>query len=123
MRNIEYILLPPVGSDETPVYRSIADLLRDIPYLLSSGIIPPLSVVNQILRSGLEDAGMSGGCRWKPFELSKDEFAEVLDDLQATGDRDGDPLRFEEPPTWVETPRDWNIWVAERVYAIPAEEN
>ena len=123
MRSVDYILLPPVGSQETPVRGSVADLLRDIPYLLIGGLIPPLPVANEVLGSGLDDAGMSGGCRWEPLELSEREFDEVLHDLQTAGDRTGRPLRFEAPPSWVATRSDWDIWVAERVYSIPASEN
>jgi hypothetical protein len=122
MRTLDYILLPPVGDAETATRGSVAALLRDIPYLLIGGLIPPLVVINEILRKGVDDAGMSGGCRWDPFEIDESEFAEVVREIEAGGDRDGRPLRYEEPPDWVANPNEWGIWVGERVYSIPAEE-
>lgn len=122
MRTLDYILLPPVGDVETATRGSVAALLREIPYLLLGGLIPPLVVINEVLRKGVDDAGMSGGCRWIPFEIDESEFAEVVRELEAGGDRDGGPLRYEKPPGWVANPGDWGIWVGERVYSIPAAE-
>jgi hypothetical protein len=123
MRTLDYTLLPPVGDVETATRGSVAALLRDVPYLLIGGLIPPLLVINEVLRQGVDDAGMSGGCRWDPFEITQSEFAEIVSELEAHGDRDGKPLQYEEPPDWVATRSDWGIWVGERVYSIPAEES
>lgn len=112
-----------MGDVETATRGSVAALLRDIPYLLIGGLIPPLLVINGVLRKGVDDAGMSGGCRWDPFEITEAELDEVVRELEANGDRDGRPLRFEEPPDWVANSSDWGIWVSERVYSIPADEN
>ena len=55
---------------------TVKNLLLDIPYLLDMpiafrkeghGLIPPLSVINEILSTGIEDAIMSGGCKWEQF--------------------------------------------------------
>ena len=48
---------------------NVADLLFDIPYFFLAMIIPPMAVVNEVLQKGVVDAGMSGGCKWKPFQL------------------------------------------------------
>jgi hypothetical protein len=121
MRNIDYEEL----WGETACSREclpIADILRRLPYLLLGGLIPPLTVVNALLRKGEFDAGMSGGGRWLPIELSADEFEEVVADLANHGDH-GRPLRYLEPPDWVETYSDWSIWVAEVIHSIPAAAN
>ena len=123
MRTLPYTLLPCVGPGETPTEGSVADLLRAIPYLLIKGLIPPRFLINETLQKGLDDAGMSGGCRWEPFTLSEAEFEEVVADLEARGDREGRPLRYEEPPEWVTTRTRWSVWTSHRIYSIPIEEN
>ena len=49
---------------------TVAELLESIPYLLADRLLPPLRVVNDVLRRGVHDAGMSGGCSWRPFEIT-----------------------------------------------------
>ncbi|GMV29250.1 MAG: hypothetical protein AMXMBFR59_13750 [Rhodanobacteraceae bacterium] len=121
MRSIDYESLR--GADVcSREHLSIADVLRVYPYLLVGGLIPPLAIVNALLRAGAVDAGMSGGGRWEPIELSLEEFEEVISDLIAHG-TGGRPLRYAEPPDWVQSYADWSIWVAEQVYSIPAAEN
>ena len=122
MRTLDYTLIPPIGDAETATRGSVAALLRDVPYLLIGGLIPPLLVINEVLRKGMDDGGMSGGCRWVPFEITESEFAEVVRELEAQGDREGRPLRYEEPADWVANQSEWGIWVGERVYSIPSGE-
>lgn len=121
MRSIDYESLwgDDVCSRE---HLSIADVLRSHPYLLVGGLIPPLAIVNALLAAGEVDAGMSGGGRWKPIELSAEEFEEVVADLTRYGAHGGS-LRYAAPPEWVQSYADWAIWVAEQVYSIPAAEN
>ncbi len=42
---------------------------------------PPLHILNEELRSGGSDQGMSGGCYWKPFELSEEEYNLLRDEM------------------------------------------
>ena len=94
----------------------IFTLLVDVPYFFPARIIPPLLVVNEVLRTGLVDAGMSGGCEWKPFQIEKNEYEELVKALKKE--------RFKAiiPPAWVETERDWHSWCDEMVWGIPALE-
>ena len=45
------------------------------------GVIPPLHVINEIMLLGEHDAGMGGGAEWKPFEITKDEYEELVENL------------------------------------------
>lgn len=45
------------------------------------GIIPPIHVLNEVLESGCDDAGMGGGAEWKPFSLSQTEYDELVENL------------------------------------------
>ena len=60
-----YEILPAMGTGTLKQQGNTKDLLKNIPYLLSSGIIPPEFVVNEILSKGKVDAGMSGGATWE----------------------------------------------------------
>src|SRR5215217_5140998 len=53
----------------------------DIPYLLLTSVIPPLTVLNGVLEDGGGDAGMSPGASWKPFTLTETEYTELVDEL------------------------------------------
>jgi hypothetical protein len=123
MRVLEYVVLHGVGDGETPAQGTVAQLLLDIPYLIVGGLIPPLPVLNEVLDSGIADAGMSGGCRWEPFRLSESEFAELVAELSTRGGKRGETLRFDAPPAWVDTQRSWGVWLAYRLHSIPVDEN
>ena len=57
--------------DSMPSMTSILRFLR---------VVPPLHVLNEILASGTDEAGMSGGCEWKSFEIHPDEYAELVEE-------------------------------------------
>lgn len=42
---------------------------------------PPFHILNQELLSGGKDLGMSGGCYWKSFELSEDEYLLLREEM------------------------------------------
>ena len=42
---------------------------------------PPFHILNLELVAGGNDLGMSGGCYWKPFELSKDDYNLLRDEM------------------------------------------
>lgn len=68
---------------------TVVDLLFDIPYLIGPRThLPPRDELNGLLRKGIKDVGMSGGCRWGPFELSPDEYAEVVAAVEHDARRD-----------------------------------
>jgi hypothetical protein len=83
MRTIQYNLLQPVGDGEPLREGSLFGFVLDIPYLFSLDLIPPLFVFNEILRSGIDDAGMSSGCELQPIEIIQKEFEELVKALSA----------------------------------------
>jgi hypothetical protein len=84
MRDFRYKTHGATGSDSKQ-YGSLTQLLFNIPALSFAlrvwKTIPPYHILNEILRSGVSEAGMSGGCEWQPFELTEEEYAELLQDL------------------------------------------
>jgi hypothetical protein len=117
LERLKYKILPAVGSGSFPAEGTVADLLFDIPYFFLAKIIPPIDVVNEVLQKGVMDAGMSGGCKWKPLQLDAKSYAELAAYLRQ--------LDFvnNQPPDWVKTHPDWHCWCAELVLGIPALEN
>ena len=116
MKNLQFTLLPAVGPGEEDVSGTVVDLIKSIPYLLIKRI-PPREVVNSVLRQGEVDAGMSGGARWEPFELSEEEYILVADYFENRG------LAKVDTPDWVRSQEDWMIWQMEVDHGVPAEEH
>jgi len=116
-QKVKYEILAAVGPGRLFEEGGLADLLFDIPYLFLGKIIPPIGVVNEILRKGTVDAGMSGGCKWKPFRVDRTSYAKLVADLKKLG------FRVVEPADWVTTHSDWYPWCAELVWGIPALES
>ncbi|HYY72881.1 MAG TPA: hypothetical protein VE778_04750 [Candidatus Bathyarchaeia archaeon] len=100
---LKYKILPPVGPGSFPTEGTIADLLFDIPYFLLARIIPPIYVVNEVLQKGVSDAGMSGGCKWKPLQLDAESYATLATYLREMN------FVTMQLPDWVRTHSDWDL--------------
>lgn len=62
----------------------LSDLVVDIPYLMdATGVIPPLAVLNQVLRAGGDQGGMGPGTKWRPFSIGTMEYDELVAELRA----------------------------------------
>jgi hypothetical protein len=84
MRTVRYKRHWSYLGPATRVQGSLVDLVLDIPYLMEhTGVIPPLPVLNEELRSGGDSGGMGPGTTWKPFEITEIEYAELVDALLA----------------------------------------
>ncbi|MBD2306034.1 hypothetical protein H6G17_10970 [Chroococcidiopsis sp. FACHB-1243] len=58
------------------------------------------------------DAGMSGGCSWKPFEITQQEYEElVLDLLTAPGTQ----FKILDAPQEIQTYSQWAEWKLEHL--------
>lgn len=124
MDQIEYSRLPPMGSEPTRVRAALHEFLLDIPGLFYLGYIPPLQVVNEFLKTGRADAGMSGGSEWEPFVISPDAYAEVLRVLGESGfHQSGRELRLVEVPESIRNKNEWAAWVMHQEVGIPFEEH
>ena len=104
MRQVEYLRHE---FHHEPEKRSAAlpYFLLDIPYLFLSGVIPPLTVINYVLRHGGGDGGMSPGASWEPFTVTEAEYPELVEELltldtdQAKKHARFVPLTLQEDPT------------------------
>jgi len=125
-------LLPGVGPGKSPREGTWADVVDSIPYfLLGGGPIPPLFLINEVLKTGKVDAGMSGGCEWPPSELNEDEYELLVEELLARPDKkhsrgDGSdsfslgPYKRLPTPEWVHTKEDFMYWSIEVSQGVPA---
>ncbi len=76
----------PIGSRGVWNRGNLKDLVLDIPelmWLTNSGTLPPIGALNQILLSGKCDTGMSGCCEWQPFEISDEEYTELIQEISS----------------------------------------
>lgn len=87
MMDVRFKHHPGVGGPGHWTHATLSEFLFTLPYLFlldgSEQPFPPLAVLNEIFKSGKWDAGMSGGCEWKPFEISEDEYDELVQRLAA----------------------------------------
>lgn len=118
---IEFEILAGVGSETTRRRGTWADVIEAIPYFLYPGFpVPPLQVVNELLREGEFIAGMSGGCVWPPTVLDDAAYQAVVSDLLRRPDR---RYVVAEAPEWVRTLEDYRFWGGEVAWGVPAAEN
>ena len=66
------------------------DMLESMPhmwhYLRVYRIVPPIHILNELFSSGIDEAGMSGGCEWRPFEITSSEYDELVEELITSPD-------------------------------------
>ncbi len=103
MKIHQFKILPGVGPVEIDQTGTLFDLLNAIPYLFNKNRLPPVVVINSILKTGHQDAGMSGGVRWPPFSITHEEFMELSDHCRQQG------MQICDPPAWVTNQRLFQI--------------
>lgn len=60
----------------------LSEFVLDILYFIeNTGVIPPLAVLNEVLQGGGDTGGMSPGTKWKSFNISEAEYAEMVEAL------------------------------------------
>lgn len=116
MRWISYKRVEFHGEPE-PVVNDLLAFVYDVPYLGVCGIFPPYHILNEILSSGGSDGGMSPGAVWSPFQISEEEYAELIEAMAASVPEDlrekarYSDVRFETDPEFDDI-RDRSRWVA-----------
>lgn len=61
---------------------TLLDLVLDIFYLMqNTGVIPPLVVLNQVLKTGGGNGGMGPGTSWRRFQIKEAEYEELVEEL------------------------------------------
>jgi hypothetical protein len=118
MRTVRFEVLPGVGDETVSLEGPLSEFLESVPTVLQFGVIPPLQVLNDLLQRGSIDAGMSGACRWDPLAVEARDWSELRAALEA-----GAGHEYIEPPSWVQTYDDWQVWLLELRHGVPAEEH
>jgi hypothetical protein len=119
--NIDFEILPGTGPGSVLNQGNTITLLLEMPYLFSSGFIPPESIINELLSSGSRDAGMSGGVQWAPYRLKLGEFDALVQELMSAYSHGS--LVYQEPAAWVKSFEDWHVWVMFMRHGVPWEEH
>jgi hypothetical protein len=120
MRELVFVQVPGIGPGLVPPRSgSVADLVMAIPYLVHDQI-PPRRVLNDVLSRGKDDAGMSCGVIWEPFEIDEGEYRALVDELQRRGRRPvhgpegvepgGQPFDVPDLPDRVQTYGEWHVY-------------
>jgi len=114
MRDVAFVRSPGIGPEHEQNEETLPldRFLLQIPALLVLTVprapIPPLSILNEVLRQGFQSSGMSGSVRWTPFEITAREYVAAIVALRLRGS-----YSLEPPPSWVRSLRDWKAWVLE----------
>ena len=98
---------------------SVHGFVEDLPGVIDkSGLIPPLSVMNDLFLSGELNLGMSGVYRWEPFSIDEAEYHSMVAKL-------GSSRRHteSEPPEWVTDFSSWSIWRLEVESGVPSADH
>ena len=111
MRYVRFRSRGAVGPYGTRQELPLDEFLLTVPGLIQFCRIPPYSVINSFLLEGESDAGMSGGCKWVPFQISLEEHAEAIESLLTSPTKAAKGLRFESVPDYVCSKLEWHAWV------------
>ena len=89
MIDVKFRVFPGTGDARPPwEHAPLNEFLLTTPVfvyeLQAFGVVPPIHVLNEILANGYYDAGMGGACEWEPFQLSSDEYSELVFELTTT---------------------------------------
>ena len=57
---------------------NLADFIEAVPYLMLSRVIPSREAINEVLQRGEFGGGMSPGAKWDSFQMTQDEYDEVV---------------------------------------------
>lgn len=87
MMDVRFKIHPPVGGSGQWTHAPLPEFLASLPYFLLLGgheqPVPPIAVVNDVCKQGKWEAGMSGACEWKPFEIQQADYDELVPVLRA----------------------------------------
>lgn len=99
---------------DTDISASLTEFISELRRFLPFQKLPPLEVLNQYLRVGEIDQGMSGSLRWEPLAITESEYQEVASDLGLT------PAV---KPSNVNSEVDWFLWCFQEYLGVPMEEH
>lgn len=60
---------------------ALSIFLYELPYLTAGNVFPPLHILNILLRRGWDGGSLSPRFIWEPFEISEQEYQELLPKL------------------------------------------
>jgi len=96
---------------------TVSEFLQVLPRFISKKdkLIPPVSVIRELLNTGYLNLGMSGVFKWNCIECSDNVLKKVISELSENG------FRSVQVPDWVVNREDWRIWKFEYLHNIPSD--
>ncbi len=115
MRILHWTQFSAVGDGQSELSGTLIEFLLSgaCSAIVYFRVVPPLTVVNNLLASGVSGMGMGGGWRWDPFTLTEAEYKELGSALVAAVPTHG--LRaiqyLNDVPEWVKDELDLLAWL------------
>ena len=123
MRYVRFRTHGAVGPYGTRQELPLDEFMLEVPSLIQFRRIPSHPVLNSFLLEGESDAGMSGGCKWVPFEVTREEHAEAVESLLTSPSEAAKGLQFEPVPDSVCSKLEWHAWVLFVEAGVPFDEH
>jgi hypothetical protein len=79
MKKIKYTVFDLAGEETKET--TLNNFFLEIHALIMHGVIAPFAVAKQIFNLGNAGGGMSPGVKWEPFEISNEEYEEIIKDI------------------------------------------
>jgi hypothetical protein len=79
MRTIEYTVYDSAG-EELKV-DTVNNFFLEISGLIVHDVVAPFAVARQFFKLGHVGGGMSPGVEWEPFEITEEEYQDILNDI------------------------------------------
>jgi hypothetical protein len=129
MKTLQWTQFAPVGEDQVEVSGTLVDFFLSgaCSTVVYFRVVPPLAVLNHLLKSGSSEKGMGGAWEWEPFALTETEYNELASGLVAAVPPHG--LRAIQHlggvPEWVSDESDllaWLFYVPEQLHLALSSE-
>lgn len=85
MKTLQWTQFAPVGEDQVEVSGTLVEFFLSgaCSAIVYFRVVPPLAVLNNLLKSGYSEKGMGGAWKWEPFALTETEYNELASALVA----------------------------------------
>lgn len=123
MKTLQWTQFAPVGEGQVEVSGTLVEFFLSgacstIAYFR---VVPPLAVLNHLLKSGSSEKGMGGAWKWEPFAMTETEYNELASALVSAVPPHGYRAiqRLGGVPEWVSDESDllaWLFYVPEQLH-------
>lgn len=80
-------------------------------YVYSCHQFPPFHILNEELLTGGREMGMSGGCLWKPFQIEKEDYEVIKEEMLTDPEYN---LAYDEDLAQVQNLKKWSYAILKK---------